>query len=303
MVEGKPFNTEHKLNENKHIEPVKKKKRGLALERNEATCKEVEELLKPDILREVKYQTWVVNLIMEKKVMEDGECYHQIQMAEGDEDKTDSFTESIQQSKVDRMQGVLCYRKMPFGLKNAGATYQSLIDKAFSNQIRRNLEAYVDDLETVQWTADAEEAFRKMKELIEIFPTLTAPIKGKALIIYLTASTKNISIVLLAEREKRQVPIYFISRVLQVAELNYPELEKLIPALVYAARRLRRYFQAYPIRVLTDKPIKQILARPEKSGRISKWAIKLGEHDIKFIGHNSVKGQLLVDFLAETPST
>ncbi|GJZ98187.1 reverse transcriptase domain-containing protein [Tanacetum coccineum] len=244
MVEGKPFNTEHKLNENKHIEPVKKKKRGLALERNEATCKEVEELLKPDILREVKYQTWVANLIM-------------IQMAEGDEDKTDSFTEKGN-----------CMSK-----------------------------------ETVQWTADAEEAFRKMKELIEILPTLTAPIKGKAFIMYLTASTENISVVLLAEREKRQVPIYFISRVLQVAELNYPELEKLIPALVYAARRLRRYFQAYPIRVLTDKPIKQILARPEKSGRISKWAIKLGEHDIKFIGHNSVKGQLLVDFLAETPST
>ncbi|GKA09994.1 hypothetical protein Tco_0689427 [Tanacetum coccineum] len=45
--------------------------------------------------------------------------YHQIQMAEGDEDKTNFFTEK----------GVLCYRKMPFGLKNARATYQRLIDK------------------------------------------------------------------------------------------------------------------------------------------------------------------------------
>ncbi|GJW76133.1 reverse transcriptase domain-containing protein [Tanacetum coccineum] len=60
--------------------------------------------------------------------------------------------------------------------------------------------------------------------------------------------------------------------------------------------------KANPSTILTDKPIKQILARPEKSGRISKWAIELGEHDIKLRGRNSVKGQILADFLAETPS-
>ncbi|GKD50795.1 hypothetical protein Tco_1279771 [Tanacetum coccineum] len=46
MVGGKPFNTEHKLNEYKHIKPLKQKKHGLALERNEAACKEVDELMK-----------------------------------------------------------------------------------------------------------------------------------------------------------------------------------------------------------------------------------------------------------------
>nr|GEW75101.1 putative ribonuclease H-like domain-containing protein [Tanacetum cinerariifolium] len=112
----------------------------------------------------------------------------------------------------------------------------------------------------------------------------------------------SISAVLLAKREKRHVPIYFIGRVLQGAEFNYPELEKLILALVHAARRLQKYFQDDPIRVLTDKPIKQILVRPVKSGRIAKWANELGEHDIVFKGRNSVKGQILADFLAETPS-
>ncbi|GJT80562.1 reverse transcriptase domain-containing protein [Tanacetum coccineum] len=58
MVGGKPFNKEHKLNEYKHIELVKQKKRGLAQEQNEATCKEVDELTKAGILREVMYQTW-----------------------------------------------------------------------------------------------------------------------------------------------------------------------------------------------------------------------------------------------------
>ncbi|GJR64574.1 hypothetical protein Tco_0010639 [Tanacetum coccineum] len=67
MVGGKHFNTEHKLDEYKHIEPVKQKKRGMASERNEAICKEVEELTKANILREVKYQTWVSNPVMVKK--------------------------------------------------------------------------------------------------------------------------------------------------------------------------------------------------------------------------------------------
>ncbi|GJX49237.1 hypothetical protein Tco_0276082 [Tanacetum coccineum] len=67
MVVGKTFNTEHRLNEFKHIEPIKQKKRGLATERNEAICKEVEELTKANILREVKYQTWVSNPVMVKK--------------------------------------------------------------------------------------------------------------------------------------------------------------------------------------------------------------------------------------------
>ncbi|GJX31955.1 reverse transcriptase domain-containing protein [Tanacetum coccineum] len=47
-------------------------------------------------------------------------------------------------------------------------------------------------------------------------------------------------------------------------------------------------------------PIKQVLAKPEKSGRVAKWAIELGEHEIEFKGRNSIKGQILADFLAET---
>ncbi|GKB20931.1 reverse transcriptase domain-containing protein [Tanacetum coccineum] len=57
-------------------------------------------------------------------------------MADGVEDKTAFFIEK----------GVLSYRKMPFGLKNARETYQRLVDKVFNEQIRRNLEAYVDDM-------------------------------------------------------------------------------------------------------------------------------------------------------------
>ncbi|GKE11156.1 hypothetical protein Tco_1414707, partial [Tanacetum coccineum] len=60
----------------------------------------------------------------------------QTEMAESDEEKT-AFHISHE---------VYCYTKMPFGLKNADATYQRLVDKAFDNQVGRNIEVYVDDL-------------------------------------------------------------------------------------------------------------------------------------------------------------
>ncbi|PKA46155.1 RNA-directed DNA polymerase like [Apostasia shenzhenica] len=62
--------------------------------------------------------------------------YHQIWMAKEDEEKTAFITDY----------GTYCYKVMPFGLKNAGATYQRMIDAVFKNQRGRNLEAYVDDV-------------------------------------------------------------------------------------------------------------------------------------------------------------
>ncbi|GJZ67870.1 reverse transcriptase domain-containing protein [Tanacetum coccineum] len=67
MVEGKPFNTEHKPNEYNHIKPIKQNKRGLGPDRNMATYKETEELTKAGILWKAKLQTWVVNHVMVKK--------------------------------------------------------------------------------------------------------------------------------------------------------------------------------------------------------------------------------------------
>ncbi|GJU40211.1 reverse transcriptase domain-containing protein [Tanacetum coccineum] len=86
--------------------------------------------------------------------------YHQIKMAEEDEEKTAFITS----------QGIFCYSKMPFGLKNAGATYQRLVDKAFQKQIGRNLEVYVDDLVIKSRTEkevirDIEETFRTLREI------------------------------------------------------------------------------------------------------------------------------------------
>ncbi|GKB02091.1 reverse transcriptase domain-containing protein [Tanacetum coccineum] len=178
MVEGKPFNMENKLNEYNHVKPIKQNKRGLGPDRNMASCKEIEELTKAGILRKFKHQTWVANPVMVKK--SDGgwrmcvdftninkacpkDCYPlpetdwKIESLSGfqeDEDKTAFYTE----------EGVFCYKKMPFGLKNAGAIYQRLVDKVFSHQIGRNLKAYVDDM-VIKSTSEKE----MLKDIQETF--------------------------------------------------------------------------------------------------------------------------------------
>lgn len=85
------------------------------------------------------------------------------------------------------------------------------------------------------------------------------------------------------------------------AEVNYPIIKKLVLALIYEEQRLCRYFQTHQIDVLTSCPIKQVLLKPKTSGRLEKWAIELGEHDISYHPRISIKGQALADLLFEIP--
>ncbi|XP_058185734.1 uncharacterized protein LOC131302960 [Rhododendron vialii] len=69
--------------------------------------------------------------------------------------------------------------------------------------------------------------------------------------------------------------------------------------MVIAARRLWPYFQAHPIKVLTDQPLRRILHSPETLGRLIQWSIELGEFDIEYKPRIAIKAQVLADFLAE----
>ena len=79
-------------------------------------------------------------------------------------------------------------------------------------------------------------------------------------------------------------------------------MEKLILALVTAARKLRPYFQAHTIEVPTEYPMKQVLHKPETSGRLMKWAIELSEFDIRYKPKNVIKWHVLADFVMEFTS-
>ncbi|GJW19941.1 reverse transcriptase domain-containing protein [Tanacetum coccineum] len=121
-----------------------------------------------------------------------------------------------------------------------------------------------------QWTPEAEEAFKQMKKLIAELPTLTAPREREELIIYLAAAKEAISAVLMTDREGRQIPVYFVSRTLRGPEVNYTPMEKLVLALLSASKRLKRYFQAHTVVVITNQPIKQLLSSSEISRRMLK---------------------------------
>nr|GFA43926.1 reverse transcriptase domain-containing protein [Tanacetum cinerariifolium] len=112
--------------------------------------------------------TWVPRSVAEHRLNIREGChrcdaykgYHQIQFAKVDKEKTTFHTRH----------GVYCYTKMPFGLKNADATYQRLTDKAFEGQVGRNIEVYIDDLVVKSHTEaemvrDNEETFRTLRKV------------------------------------------------------------------------------------------------------------------------------------------
>ncbi|XP_072071889.1 uncharacterized protein [Arachis hypogaea] len=155
-----------------------------------------------------------------------------------------------------------------------------------------------------EWNDDCEKAFSKLKTTLSQPPILQKPLQGEDLFLYLSVTDWAISSALVSERNKVQHPIYFVSKTLQHAELNYPRIEKLALALIFSARRLRPYFQSHVIYVRTDHPLRQVLHKPEIAGRLIKWAVELSEFDIRYQSRGPIKSQFLADFIAEftTPS-
>ena len=103
----------------------------------------------------------------------------------------------------------------------------------------------------------------------------------------------------LSPREQR--PVYFISKALADAETRYSRMEQTDLALRTATQKLRPYFQAHPITVLTNQPLRNVLHKPDITGRMLRWAIELSEYGIDFQPRLSLKGQVMADFIAELP--
>ncbi|XP_022004609.1 uncharacterized protein LOC110902205 [Helianthus annuus] len=157
------------------------------------------------------------------------------------------------------------------------------------------------DKKDFKCTEEAEEAFNQMKQHLASLPDNAAPETGDLVSVYLSVAEEAISEVLTIERDKVQVPVYFFSKTLKLAEIKYPPLEKLALALVQMARRRRRYFQAHPIQVVIDQPIKSVLEKPENSAQLAKWAVELSEHKITYVHRKAIKTQVLADFIVEVP--
>ncbi|XP_024009474.1 uncharacterized protein LOC112084555 [Eutrema salsugineum] len=168
----------HKLNIDPTYKPIKQKHRKLGPEKAQAVNDEVERLLKAGSITEVKYPDWLANPVVLKKkngkwricvdftdlykacpknsfllphidrlveatagnelllFMDAFSRYNQILMHPQDRDKTSFITD----------RGIYCYKVMPFGLKNVGATYQRLVNRMFASQLGRTMEVYIDDM-------------------------------------------------------------------------------------------------------------------------------------------------------------
>ena len=172
------------------------KRRKPGEERRKAAIEETKKLLQVGFIQEAQYTTWLANVVLVKKPngkwrmcidytdlnkacpkdsyplpsidrLVDGASgqemisfldayfgYNQIQMHEPDISKIASTTDTTN----------YCYKVMPFGLKNVGATYQRLMDKVFREKIGKNMEVYVDDM-----IVNSCEVQRHVKDLEEIF--------------------------------------------------------------------------------------------------------------------------------------
>ena len=146
---------------------------------------------------------------------------------------------------------------------------------------------------------ECETTFQELKRYLSNPPFLSPSKEGEDLFLYLAVSVTAVSVALIREENKIQLPVYYISQAFQGAEAQYPRIEKITFALIVALRKLCPYFQANPIIVMTDQPIKKAMNKPEAARRMVQWAIKFSQFDIEYRPRTAIKAQALVDFIVE----
>ncbi|XP_056690031.1 uncharacterized protein [Spinacia oleracea] len=191
----------HKLNVDESLKLVHQKKRNHGEARNKVAAEEVQKLLEAGFIRPSQYPDWVANVVLVPKpnkswrmcvdytdlnkacpkdsfplpkidrlvdstaghalmsFMDAYSGFHQIPLWPDDQEKTSFVTE----------QGLYCYKVMSFGLKNAPATFQRLVNTVFSCQLGRNIEAYIDDMivkskQREEHLADLRETFETLRK-------------------------------------------------------------------------------------------------------------------------------------------
>ncbi|KAM1405500.1 hypothetical protein ACFX2F_000328 [Malus domestica] len=403
---------EHRLPIKEGYKPVKQAPRRMSKEIEEKVKEEIERLVKAGFIRPAKYVEWLANIVPVLKAvtkavrccvdyrningttpkddypmpmadlsidavakhkvlsfMDGNAGYNQIKMAPEDIHKT-AF-------RCPGHVGAYEYLVMPFGLKNAGATYQRAMNAIFHDLIGQSMEVYIDDIvvkskteeqhledlrqalarmkihklkmnpkkcefgvragnflgflvhqrgvevdknksraimespsptnkvqlqrllgkinflrrffanlagkiqpltpllrlkdkENFEWGPPHQQAFDNIKAYLASPPVLVPPQRGKPLKLYISASEKSIGSLLAQNNEGgKEQAVYYLSRILTEVETRYSPIERLCLALYFTARR------------------------------IGKWILALSEFSFQYVPQRAVKGQAIVDFLAE----
>ena len=186
----------------------------------------------------------------------------------------------------------------------------------------------------LEWTPEAEAALQDLKKYLSSPPILVAPKPKERLLLYIAATNQVVSSALVVEREEDgitaeglssdkpesstlsdteqcvtckkksvQRPVYFVSSLLQGAATRYPDIQKILLGVLVASRKLRHYFQAHPIVVVTSFPLGRILHNRKATGRIAEWSLELSEFDITFESTHAIKSRVIPEFITEWTST
>jgi ribonuclease HI len=100
-----------------------------------------------------------------------------------------------------------------------------------------------------------------------------------------------------------QRSVYYISKVLSETKTRYPQIQKLLYAVVLARRKLRHYFEAHPITVISSFSLGEIIRNPDAAGRIAKWSAELMGETLTYAPRKAIKSQILADFVVEWTDT
>ncbi|XP_028058636.1 uncharacterized protein LOC114262473 [Camellia sinensis] len=97
--------------------------------------------------------------------------------------------------------------------------------------------------------------------------------------------------------------MYYISQKIRGAEVRYTPIERYCLALVFTAQKLRHYFLARQIQIVTrSDPIRYLISKPTIIGKVARWLLALGEFEITCVAPKAIKSQALADLFAQFPS-
>ncbi|KAK8632600.1 hypothetical protein V6N13_072990 [Hibiscus sabdariffa] len=227
--------------------------------------------------------------------------YNQIAIAPEDQSKT-TFTCPY---------GTFAFRRMPFSLCNALATFQRCMTAIFSDMNEDFLEIFMDDFSTfgkdfTSYLSNLEkvlsrceetnlgrpfdfdttclEAFNQLKEKLISAPIVIPPDWTLPFELMCDASDYAVGAVLGQRRGKTFHPIYYASKTLNEAQINYTTTEKELLAVIFTFDKLRSYLIGTKVKVHTDhSAIKYLLAKKDVKPRLIRWILLLQEFDIEII--------------------